>query len=121
MSRLHRVMSFAVAAVAAVAVSLAAGSADAAKKPYKKKKAIVVYDQGAEHPNHRYYHRKGPRVYGYYSNRRVGGYSYNYLDGVLDFRDSTILRDPTQARQSVPFDRDFFFESGVLRENNSPY
>lgn len=120
MSRLLKVMSFGVAAMAAVAFLLASGSADAAKKPYKKK-TVTVYEQGAEHPNHYYYRRKGPRVYGYYSNRRVGGYSYNYLDGVLDFRDSTILRDPPHARQSVPFDRDFFFDSGVLRHNDSPY
>ena len=120
MSRLLKVMSFGAAAVAATAVVLAAGSAHAGKKPYKKK-TVTVYEQGAEHPNHNYYHRKGPRVYGYYSNRRVGGYSYNYLDGVLDFRDSTILRDPIHSRQSVPFDRDFFFDSGVLRQNDAPY
>lgn len=120
MSRYQKFVSFAVASVAALAVSLAAGSAEAAKKPYKKKR-VAVYEQSAEHPNHRYYHRKGPRVYGYYSNRRVGGYSYNYLDGVLDYRDSTILRDPTHARQSVPFDRDFFFDSGLLRYNDAPY
>lgn len=120
MSRFLKVMSLGISAVAGAGMLLAAGAADAAKKPYKKK-TVVVYEQGAEHPNHRYYHRKGPRVYGYYSNRRVGGYSYNYLDGVLDFRDATILRDPMHARQSVPFDRDFFFDSGLLRQNDAPY
>ncbi|KAB2848112.1 MAG: hypothetical protein F9K44_11725 [Hyphomicrobiaceae bacterium] len=120
MSRFLKVMSFAVAAAAGAGMLLAAGSADAAKKPHKKK-TVAVYDQGAEHPNARYYRRQGPRVYGFYSSRRVGGYSYNYLDGVLDYRDSTILRDPSHARQSVPFDRDFFFDSGLLRQNDAPY
>ena len=106
----------------AVAAPLMIADAAEAKKPVKR--MAVVVEQGvqlSQHPNARYYRRQGPRVYGYYSNRRVGGYSYSYLDGVLDFRDSTILRDQPLTRQGSPFDTDFFFNSGLLRHNEAPY
>ena len=82
----------------------------------------VVEDgpQFSEHPKSSYYRGRGTRVRGYL--RRRGGYSYNYLDGATDHRDTSILRDYQNSRtQGGPFDSGFFFDSGLHRHNESPY
>lgn len=63
--------------------------------------------------------KRTPQVRG--SSRRVGGYSYSYEDSIIDFRDRSVFLDPTIDQQSGPFDSGFFFESGVERQNDSPY
>ncbi len=83
---------------------------------------------GAQHPKSNYYRRKGTRSRG--SNRR-GGYSYSFTDTINTYGDSNTLfggansfRDPLLDRQtsSGPFDKGFFFDSGVApRGGNSPY
>lgn len=61
-----------------------------------------------------------PQVRG--ARKRVGGYSYNYQDSIIDFRDRSVFLDPAIEKPSLgPFDGDFFFDSGVERHNNSPY
>lgn len=75
--------------------------------------------------------RNGTRVYGYVSNRRAGGYSYDYSDVTNTYGLTRSLygsmnawRDPSLDRQtrSGPFDHDFFFDSGVgPRGGESPY
>jgi len=56
------------------------------------------------------------------SSKRVGGYSYSYADSIIDFRDRSIFIDPSiTAETRGPFDSGFFFESGIERQNNSPY
>ena len=76
--------------------------------------------QLSEHPNSRYYRGQGPQVRGYVKRR--GGYSYNYSDSIIDYRDTSILRDyQTSRTQGGPFDSGFFFDSGNTRQNDSPY
>ncbi|MEO0619698.1 MAG: hypothetical protein AAFZ01_10525 [Pseudomonadota bacterium] len=61
-----------------------------------------------------------PQVRG--SRQRVGGYSYNYEDSIIDFRDRSVFLDPKVTSGSTgPFDSGYFFDSGVERQNNSPY
>ena len=56
------------------------------------------------------------------ARRRVGGYSYNYEDSIIDFRDTSVFLDPRLDNPSTgPFDSGYFFDSGVERQNNSPY
>ncbi|MEL7542167.1 MAG: hypothetical protein AAGJ70_00165 [Pseudomonadota bacterium] len=61
-----------------------------------------------------------PQVRG--SRQRVGGYSYNYEDSIIDFRDRSVFLNPKVTSKSTgPFDSGYFFDSGVERQNNSPY
>jgi hypothetical protein len=86
----------------------------------ERRKPAAQGPQLSEHPNSRYYRGQGPAVRGFV--QRKGGYSYSYSDSILDFRDTSILRERfEQRRQSSPFDSDFFFDSGVTRHNDSPY
>ncbi|MGI9406529.1 MAG: hypothetical protein ACR2O4_09170 [Hyphomicrobiaceae bacterium] len=63
--------------------------------------------------------RATPQVRG--SSQGVGGYSYSYEDSIIDFRDRSVFLDPSIDNQSGPFDSGFFFDSGVERQNESPY
>jgi hypothetical protein len=74
--------------------------------------------------------RRAARVYGYIARRRVGGYSYSYLDVVNTYGLTRSLygstntwRDPSLDRQtrSGPFDHDFFFDTRVGPIGNAPY
>lgn len=61
-----------------------------------------------------------PQVRG--SRKRVGGYSYNYEDSIIDYRDRSVFLDPRFDNSLTgPFDSGFFFDSGIERHNNSPY
>jgi hypothetical protein len=114
-------------ALAAFAVGILAVGAMSDKAAAGERKARVVerkvIEQGPqfnEHPNSKYYRGQGPQVRGFVKRR--GGYSYSYNDSVIDYRDTSILRDmQTTRRQGGPFDNGFFFDSGISRYNDSPY
>jgi len=75
----------------------------------------------SQHPQSDYY-RGGSQVRGY--RRRGGGYSYNYIDGITDYRDDSVFLDPDLAQGQDccgPFDSGFFFDSDVSPLNNAPY
>lgn len=97
-------------------VLVSASPADAGGRRYR---TVEQGPQLSEHPNARYYRGQGPQVRGYVKRR--GGYSYNYSDSVVEFRDLSILRDYQNSRsQGGPFDSGFFFDSGIQRYNESP-
>lgn len=85
--------------------------------------------QTAARRKYRTSRRKGTRVYGY-TQRRVGGYSYDQWDVTNTygqtrsiFGSTNVFRDPMLDRQtrSGPFDHDFFYDSGMgLRGGNAP-
>ena len=108
-------MTFGAAALALLLMPVGLAPAQAGER------TRVVEDgpQFSQHPKSRYY--RGARVRGYVKRR--GGYSYSYVDGVLDFRDTSILRDNQTIRhQAQPFDSDFFFDSGLSRYHSAaPY
>lgn len=53
---------------------------------------------------------------------RVGGYSYKYVDAIVEFRDRTFLRDPHLGTQDGPFDSGYFFDSNVTPfGSDAPY
>ncbi len=55
-------------------------------------------------------------------NRRVGGYSYDYNDAIIDYRDETILEGPNTYEPTGPLDRDTFFDSNVTSfGSDAPY
>ena len=99
------------------AVGLLAGEASAGER------RVRTIEQGpllSEHPNSKYYRGQGPQVRSYVKRR--GGYSYSASDAAIDYRDTSILRDPLNGRrQGGPFDNGFFFDSGISRHNDSPY
>lgn len=104
-------------ATGVLSLCLASTSATAGER---RARVIEPGPQLSEHPNSRYYRGQGPQVRGYVKRR--GGYSYSYADGVIDYRDTSILRDYQTARpQGGPFDSGFFFDSGISRQNDSPY
>lgn len=75
----------------------------------------------SQHPNSDSY-RGAPQVRGY--NRRGGGYSYSYQDGLTDHRDDSVFLDPDLSKGQDccgPFDSGFFFDSDVTPLNNAPY
>ena len=83
-----------------------------------ERRRAVVSDDSGTYVKSRY--RKRTRVYGYMARR--GGYSYSASDAAIDYRDTSILRDPLNGRrQGGPFDNGFFFDSGISRHNDSPY
>ena len=76
-----------------------------------------------QHPKSDYY-RGAPQVRGFH--RSVGGYSYNYLDGILDYRDQSVFLDPNLSSRrdnNGPFDSGFFFDSNVSGSiiSDAPY
>jgi len=89
---------FKIVAIAALLASPFAPGPACAKKPAKEKAL-----RGVVHP------------------KRVGGYSYKYIQGV----DTKRFSDPTVTSQSVagPFDNGFFFSSpaGGRNGGDSPY
>jgi hypothetical protein len=93
----HSLFKF-LAIAALVAAPFVSGEA-LAKKPAPKEKPL----RGVVHP------------------KRVGGYSYKYLQGV----DTRRFSDPSVGSQTVagPFDSGFFFSSPALGRNggDSPY
>jgi hypothetical protein len=112
---MNKILIFLVAA--AMSLGLASTAADAGGD-YRRSRGGQG-DVLAEHPRASTYRRSGPQVRGYVKR---GGYSYNYADSMLDYRDRSLLTQGfTGRRQSMPFDNDFFFDSGVSRNNSSPY
>ena len=104
-------------AVGILATGMMTGEATAGER---KTRAVEQGPQLNEHPNSKYYRGQGPQVRGFVKRR--GGYSYSYNDSVIDYRDTSILRDTqTSRRQGGPFDSGFFFDSGTSRYNDSPY
>jgi hypothetical protein len=105
------------AAAGLLSLGLASGEAAAAER---RTKPVEQGPQFSEHPNSKYYRGQGPQVRGFVKRR--GGYSYSYSDSIIDFRDTSILRDyQNTRRQGGPFDNGFFFDSGISRYNDSPY
>lgn len=101
-----------------VAGSMSVSSPAAAGE--RRARAVEEGPQLSEHPKSNVYRRRAPQVRGYVQRR--GGYSYSYIDGAIDYRDTSILRDyQNQRRQGGPFDSGFFFDSGINRYNDSPY
>lgn len=95
-------------------------SAQPAAAGERRTRVVEEGPQLSEHPKSHVYRKHGPQVRGYIKRR--GGYSYSYLDGAIDYRDTSILRDvQTQRRQGGPFDSGFFFDSGISKINDSPY
>ena len=102
------------------ALAIAAGSACEATAGERRARVVEDGPQLSEHPNSKYYRGQGPQVRGYVKRR--GGYSYSASDAAIDYRDTSILRDTQNARrQGGPFDSGFFFDSGIHRNNESPY
>lgn len=100
-----------------IMVGSVAGTAVAGER---EARAVEQGPQLSQHPKSSVYRRQGPQVRGYV--RRRGGYSYSYSDGTIDYRDTSILRDyQNSRRQGGPFDSGFFFDSGINRNNESPY
>jgi hypothetical protein len=110
-------IGLATAGIAVLVVSVEAAQAGDRKV---RSRTVEQGPQLNEHPNSRYYRGTGPQVRGYVARR--GGYSYSYNDSIIDYRDTSIHRDHRSWRgQAAPFDSDFFFDSGILRNNSSPY
>lgn len=120
-------MLFALAAsTAALLFSVSPGQAADSDRKVERTAEI---SQTAHRPKHRSSRKKYTRVYGY-SQRRVGGYSYDASDVTNTygqtrsiFGSTNVFRDPMLDRQtrSGPFDHDFFYDSGIgLRGGNSP-
>lgn len=116
-------------AAGAVAMFLSASAGQAADSSQRTVERRAEVTQDASRPKYRASRRKGTRVYGY-SQRRVGGYSYDASDVTNTygqtrsiFGSTNVFRDPMLDRQtrSGPFDHDFFFDSGIgLRGGNAP-
>lgn len=110
-------IALALLATGILSTGMVAGEASAGER---RTRTVEQGPQFNEHPNSKYYRGLGPQVRGYVKRR--GGYSYTYNDGVIDYRDTSILRDhQTTRRQGGPFDNGFFFDSGISRYNDSPY
>jgi hypothetical protein len=55
-------------------------------------------------------------------NRRVGGYSYDYPDAIIDYRDEAILEAPNIYESTGPLDNDMFFDANVTPfGSDAPY
>ena len=110
-------IALALLATGILSTGMVAGEASAGER---RTRTVEQGPQFNEHPNSKYYRGQGPQVRGYVKRR--GGYSYSYNDSVIDYRDTSILRDSqTMRRQGGPFDNGFFFDSGISRYNDSPY
>ena len=107
------------ASLMALGIVCAVGS-DPAAAGDRRVRTVEEGPQLSEHPKSHVYRKRAPQVRGYVKRR--GGYSYSYLDGEIDYRDTSILRDvQNQRRQGGPFDSGFFFDSGISKINDSPY
>lgn len=115
-------------AAGALALFLSAPTGQAAESTGRTVERSAQMTQTASRAKYRSSRRKGTRVYGY-TQRRVGGYSYEASDvtntyGLTRslFGSTNVFRDPMLDRQtrSGPFDHDFFYDSGLgLRGGNS--
>ena len=113
----------------AIAIFASASQGQAAEGPGRTIERQAEMTQTAARTKYRTSRRKGTRVYGY-TQRRVGGYSYDQSDVTNTygqtrsiFGGANVFRDPMLDRQtrSGPFDHDFFFDSGIgLRGGNAP-
>jgi hypothetical protein len=113
-------MRISVILAAVIVAGVSAGSQSATADERGRTRTVEQGPQFSEHPRSQSYRGTGPQVRGYVE--RKGGYSYNYSDSMIDYRDTSLLSEGyTGRRQTQPFDNDFFFDSGVSRHNSSPY
>lgn len=116
-------------AAGTLALFMSAASGQAAETEGRTVHRSAELTQTAARAKVRSSRRKGTRVYGY-TQRRVGGYSYDAWDVTNTygqtrsvFGSTNVFRDPMLDRQtrSGPFDHDFFFDNGNgMRGGNSP-
>ncbi len=81
-------------------------------KRHVKRHGLVAQGRLSRHPRSGYY-RGRTEVRGF--RLRIGGYSYSYEDGALNYRDDGQLDSFAELGQSPsgPFDSGFFFDSGI--------
>jgi hypothetical protein len=66
--------------------------------------------------------KRKPAVAEYNRRANVGGYSYDYSDAIIDYRDETILEAPNIYESTGPLDNDMFFDTNVTPfGSDAPY